>query len=389
VFNVPSDLLIELPPPPSGKTGWPWTETSTHFIESIMSNKSCPRISIITPSYNQGIYLEATVRSVLLQKYPELEFIIIDGGSTDNSVDIIRKYERWIKYWVSEPDDGQAYAIDKGIRKATGDILAWLNSDDVLCPGALHKVAEQYVRMPEVDLVYGDCDMIDQSGNVFSRFNVRAGGIIELLEENFISQPSAFFSRRALEKTGGLDRGLNYAMDYDLWIRIFLKKMHVYYLPITLSQFRYHDTSKSGLKSVRFGYECLDLLNKIDKSKDETLLPMLLQAYFRTFGTIIYLYRQTVFDNQVLADAIAKLLERWILHLEQFSSYYFSLPELLARSYFVIGNNYCLINKMEKGRRYFAEAFRTNNKFNSREFLAWIATFFGSSPFKWYYQKYN
>ncbi len=122
--------LADLPSPPSNQTGWMWNEESSQLPENMPDGHQLPRITIVTPSYNQGQFLEATIRSVLLQGYPNLEYIIIDGGSSDNSVEIIRKYEPWLAYWVSEKDRGQAHAINKGFAHATGSIYAYLNSDD-------------------------------------------------------------------------------------------------------------------------------------------------------------------------------------------------------------------------------------------------------------------
>lgn len=130
-----------------GRRGWPWTEDESTREVSQMRSRNCQRISIITPSFNQGEYIEETIRSVLLQEYPNLEYIVIDGGSTDNTVPIITKYERWLSYWVSEKDRGQTHAINKGFRRATGEILAWLNSDDVYAPGALSYVSEKFNKL--------------------------------------------------------------------------------------------------------------------------------------------------------------------------------------------------------------------------------------------------
>src|SRR5947207_6789592 len=135
--------LDDLPAPPSGRKGWPWTEATPKAPEKSTPNFSWPRISIVTPSFNQGQFIEETIRSVLLQGYPNLEYIIIDGGSTDNTVGVIKKYEPWLAYWVSEKDRGQCDAINKGFARATGDIFAWLCSDDVYAPGALRRIAEK------------------------------------------------------------------------------------------------------------------------------------------------------------------------------------------------------------------------------------------------------
>ena len=124
-------LLADLPPPPPGRTGWPWTVASPAVPETAPGGAPWPRITIVTPSFNQGQFLEETIRSVLLQGYPNLEYIIIDGGSNDNSIEIINRYKNWISYWISEKDRGQAHAINKGIDRSTGEVLAWLNSDDV------------------------------------------------------------------------------------------------------------------------------------------------------------------------------------------------------------------------------------------------------------------
>ncbi len=132
--------LLGLPAAPPGKAGWPWTAEGPSLLQTMPDGAPWPRISIVTPSFNQGQFIEETIRSVLLQGYADLEYIVIDGGSTDGSVGIIKKYKRWLTYWVSEPDRGQSHAINKGFARATGGVLAWLNSDDLYAPGALRKV---------------------------------------------------------------------------------------------------------------------------------------------------------------------------------------------------------------------------------------------------------
>ena len=137
--------LSELPPPPSGKTGWPWTQASPQLPDQMPDGAEWPKISIVTPNYNYGRFIEETIRSVLLQGYPNLEYIVIDGNSTDNSVEIIKKYEPWLTYWVSEKDKGQANAINRGINLATGEWFNWINSDDILLQNAfltLVKIAQ-------------------------------------------------------------------------------------------------------------------------------------------------------------------------------------------------------------------------------------------------------
>ena len=137
-------MNLPFPPAPEGKTGWPWTEIPEPMPETLPDGSPWPKISVVTPSFNQGQFIEETIRSVLLQGYPNLEYIIIDGGSTDNTLEVIRKYEPWLTYWVSEPDRGQSHAINKGIGKAMGEILFWLNSDDLVLPSVFFRIAKMF-----------------------------------------------------------------------------------------------------------------------------------------------------------------------------------------------------------------------------------------------------
>src|SRR5262249_26474448 len=139
-LSMPCPTLAELAPPPPAKTGWPWTVETSSLPPLRLDGTPWPRVSIVTPSYNQGQFIEETIRSVLLQGYPDLEYIVSDGGSSDKSVEIIKKYQSWLAYWVSERDNGQSHAIKKGLARATGDLFNWINSDDVLLPGALAAV---------------------------------------------------------------------------------------------------------------------------------------------------------------------------------------------------------------------------------------------------------
>src|SRR6266511_1227657 len=148
-------LLSELPPAPPGKLGWPWTTASQPLMGLTSQGQDWPRITVITPSYNQGKFIEETIRSILLQGYPDLEYLIIDGGSTDNTVEIIRKYERWLGFWTSEPDRGQSHAINKGLSRATGSLWGWINSDDLLLPDSIGSIADLHIKFPR-DLIAGD-----------------------------------------------------------------------------------------------------------------------------------------------------------------------------------------------------------------------------------------
>jgi len=171
------DLLNIIPASPKNKTGWPWPEGSEPLPERMPDGSEWPMISIVTPSYNQAPFLEETIRSVLLQGYPNLEYIIIDGGSTDGSVDIIKKYEPWLSYWESEKDRGQSHAINKGWKISSGAFLSWINSDDVLKPQSLFRVMEQFENHASAGLIYGDNERIDENGQILS---VKKGKKIDL-----------------------------------------------------------------------------------------------------------------------------------------------------------------------------------------------------------------
>jgi glycosyltransferase involved in cell wall biosynthesis len=214
--------LNELPPPP-GKTGWPWTEESPQLPDTISDGRPWPRISIVTPSLNQGQFIEETIRSVLLQGYPNLEHIIIDGGSTDNSVEIIKKYEKWISFWVSEKDRGQSHAINKGWKKSNGDILAWINADDICCPGAIDAVVERFCEKNDVVLVCGAANTTDVYGNkvLFTKSSPDINPYTMLKNSGGVpTQPSVFLRRRVLDEVGYLNTRLHYVMDWEYWIRI-------------------------------------------------------------------------------------------------------------------------------------------------------------------------
>ena len=236
--------LEQLPPPPPGRTGWPWTEASTPPADT----SRWPRISIVTPSYNQAEYLEETIRSVLLQGYPDLEYIIMDGASTDNSVEIIKKYEPWLSYWTSERDGGQSVAINRGFRRATGAIYGWLNSDDVFCPGALQAVASFWAAHPTCDFLTGEGAIVDGASGLTEHYVKPAAytfdDLLDYHRDKYLPQPSVFFSRDAFDRVGGVDESLYYVMDFDLWLR--MRKLYpLHYLPRCLSLLRSHPAAKT------------------------------------------------------------------------------------------------------------------------------------------------
>ncbi len=389
VADIASTSSIrELPPPPPGRTGWPWTEAPAPSAPDLPEGAAWPRITVVTPSYNQGAYLEETIRSVLLQGYPNLEFIVVDGGSTDGTLAVIRRYEPWIDYWVSEPDAGQTDAIRKGVGKSSGEILAWLNSDDLYAPGALPVVGARFAGAPQVDLLYGDCAMIDGAGRLMDRFRVRQGGLPELLEENFIPQPGAFCRREIWETVGGPDPALQFVMDYDLWIRLFLAGVRAEYLPVPLAWFRYHQDSKSVVQSVRFGYEFLGVLDRIAGDlPEDRLRKACLKSYYKTFRLILAWREIAAAEGNGSREAAAGDLACWAAHLRGNMGVYRQYPRLLGLSYYCIGKYYCLQGAMEEGRRFLGDALRIPGGLLSRALPGRLAASLGKGPFAWYHRR--
>ncbi|MHB0965795.1 MAG: glycosyltransferase family 2 protein [Bellilinea sp.] len=225
-----------------------------------------PRITVVTPSYNQAAFIEETIHSVLDQDYPNLEYIIVDGGSTDGSVDIIRRYADRLAWWVSEKDRGQTDAINKGFARATGEILAWLNSDDTYQPGALREAATALAEHPQAGLLYGDANYIDEKSRVIGRFPA-AQTDYGRLRRGYVHVPqqSAFFRADLWRKVGPLDPTFFFAMDYDLWVRL-ARQAPVVYIPRLWANFRLHSNAKTI-------------------SADDRCWPEMLRVHFRDGGS--------------------------------------------------------------------------------------------------------
>ena len=202
------------------------------------------KISVVTPSFNQGAYLEATLRSLLSQDYPDLELIVIDGGSTDQSVEILRRYAPSLSHWESERDRGQSHALNKGFAHVHGDIWSWLNSDDLLEPGVLIRVDEVFAQDPEAGVVYGDCVYVEEDGEtVIEKFSGEPYSRLRHLAHRFIAQPSCFFRTRMVPPAVRED--LHYCMDYDLWLKLAAQGIKFRYVPEVFSRYRLHEQSKS------------------------------------------------------------------------------------------------------------------------------------------------
>lgn len=237
-----------------------------------------PKVSIITPSYNQAHFLEQTIQSVLNQDYPNLEYIIVDGGSTDGSVEIIQRYADRLAWWVSERDKGQTDALNKGFARASGEILAWINSDDTYNPGAVSEAVAYLLAHPEAGMVYGDANLIDAQGGVLGAFPARQTDY-RRLRRGFvhIPQQSSFFRADLWRKVGPLDASFYFAMDYDLWVRL-AKIAPLRYHPRLWANFRLHSSGKSVASDDR----CWPEMLKVHWREGGTIFSWLvLKAYLR------------------------------------------------------------------------------------------------------------
>ncbi|MCJ7580950.1 MAG: glycosyltransferase [Candidatus Aminicenantes bacterium] len=253
-FIRPSHIK-HFPPPFSNKIGWPWMNECPSMPDMVPNGKPWPKISIVTPSYNQGNYLEETIRSVILQGYPNLEYIIIDGGSTDNSIEIIKKYESWLTYWTSKKDKSQSDAINKGFKRTTGEILAWLNSDDYYEPHALSCVAIEINASENRHIVMGHVRQVDAEGKKVRIWKTRTPTFYSFLNQFRLylirglvvmpSQPSVFWHRKVFENLGLLRTDLKYVMDYEYWLRMLSNGYRFHQISYILSNYRFYDLSKN------------------------------------------------------------------------------------------------------------------------------------------------
>jgi GT2 family glycosyltransferase len=209
----------DLPAPPSGRTGWPWTDAP----EPAADGRALPKITVVTPSFNQSRFVEATLRSVLLQNYPNLEYLVLDGGSTDGSSTIVERYAPWLAGWTSERDRGQSDAINRGFARATGDVVAWLNSDDRYPPGTLHAVARAVSARRDAAAWVGRCRSVDVQGRVLQEVAPRGldfPALAAWAPPDRFAQPACFFSREAVKRAGPLDEGLHSSFDVDFFVRV-------------------------------------------------------------------------------------------------------------------------------------------------------------------------
>lgn len=261
---------------------------------SLVRDLSYPKISIVTPSYNQGQFLERTILSVLNQNYPNLEYIIIDGGSTDNSVEIIKKYSKYLAYWVSEKDEGQSDALRKGFAKATGHIYAYLNSDDVYLSGVFSVISDSFAKNPDVSLIYGNKLIIDTNNNVVSERRVTQYTYFSKLGMLYggfgFYQPSSFWTRSIYEQVGGVDASLRFCMDNDLFYNFLAKGAKFMFVRRYLSGFRIHEKSKTSTLGKTAEAETTLLLQRYGL-KRKSFLARLIWSIVRVHRAVLYVFQ--------------------------------------------------------------------------------------------------
>jgi glycosyltransferase involved in cell wall biosynthesis len=259
---MPSAGLAELPSA-GPRTGWPWTVSSDQLLERAPNGGRWPRLSIVTPSYNQGAFLEEAIRSVLLQGYPDVEYVIVDGGSSDSSVATIRAYAPWLTHWESERDEGQAHAINKGLRRVSGDIVAYLNSDDVYRPGAFRRAVAALMSSPRAVWLCGTCVLVDETAKTERLLRPHIPDPFEewLLKPSgraySFPQPGVFLRRAAIDRLGLFREDLHYSFDYEYWLRLLFNGFRPVQIDNVLATFRVHSTSKTAM--MWSGFERDDL----------------------------------------------------------------------------------------------------------------------------------
>ncbi len=281
-----------------------------------------PKISVITPSYNQGKFLEQTILSVISQCYPNLEYIIMDGGSTDESVEIIKKYEQHITYWQSKPDNGQAGAINEGFKHATGDILCWLNSDDMYMPGIFDRIAAIFANTSKPAIVFGNCLHFNEHSSKTRGSDVVGDDARHILSlYDYIIQPSSFWNRAAWLATGALEESMHFAFDWDWFIRA--QNTGVQFVPVQdyLSIYRIHESHKTGTGGDKRNEELKKIVSRYNEE----------QKLIRAFNRWLRIYAKYKFVSKIIESGY-----RFRLPVVNSLSRLFLFPRLSKKQYLSI-----------------------------------------------------
>ncbi len=283
--------------------------------------KQIPKISVVTPSLNQGRFIEETILSVLSQDYPNVEYMIFDGGSTDNTTDIINKYDEHIDYWVSEPDESQSDAINKGFERVTGDIVTWINSDDQYCTkNIFKKISEFFITNPHIDACYGNNVYVDENSAIlYLRKGVPFYSRELLKIWNYIHQPTVFLRKDVIDNFS-LNLNLNYIMDYEYWLRI-TRKYKFKYIDLIISASRWHHECKTIENEGQFFFELEKVHDTMGSRSVNRIIPP--QYFFKIFYNIQRLYslfflrqlnRKNCFSN-ITVKSWRNLLKRQVIGL--------------------------------------------------------------------------
>ena len=268
------------------------------------SPSEIPLVSIVTPSYNQAIYLEDTLRSVLNQDYPRIEYIVIDGGSTDGSQEIIQRYADRLAYWTSEPDSGQADAINKGLRRTTGEIVAWLNSDDMYMADAVQEAVEALDASPEAGMVYADGLMVDAGGCLLDPHRYRTYDVLDLLCFEVLLQPTVFMRRKALEEAGYLGEDYHLVLDHELWIRI-ASRHPIAHVSSFWAVERTHADAKTVAQAAGWVTEAERFLARAEASED--LGPIIKSHRRRVLGSLDTFAARRLIDARRYREAVGRM----------------------------------------------------------------------------------
>jgi GT2 family glycosyltransferase len=268
-------------------------------------------VSIITPSFNQASFLERTILSVLEQDHPDIEYLLADGGSTDGSLEIIKRYADRLAWWISEKDQGQADAINKGFAHAHGEIIAWLNSDDYYLLGAVSAAVKMFEKVPQAGMIYGDMLAVDEFGRTINTLKYHQLSLVDLLCFQIIGQPAVFMRRSAFERAGGLDNNLHFLLDHQLWIRI-AEQAGIVHVNETWAAARYHAAAKNRAQATGFSREAFRVLDWA--SKEPGLAPALEQAGRRAPASAERFNARYLLDDGQPIQALRAWMRALILH---------------------------------------------------------------------------
>lgn len=285
---------------------------------------NAPLVSIVTPSYNQARYLEAAIESVLSQDYPNLEYVVIDGGSTDGTLEILESYGSRLDRWVSEADEGQAEAINKGFRMSSGDILAWLNSDDLYLPGAVASAVRAFEREPQAGLVYGDGIMVDEELRLLDYHRYPQVDGLDLLRFEVILQPAVFMRAGALYQAGLLDPQYELVLDHDLWLRIAARAPLVH-VPEYWALERTHPAAKTRRAAAQFVVEAETLVSRA--SEEESLRHVVKRNRSKIDAALSMFAARRLIDASEGRAALIRVLEAWRVEPREVLRYWYKVPQ--------------------------------------------------------------